>query len=208
MLPRSAQNLIEALSRLPGIGPRAATRITLYLLNKNQIDLKYLSESVARLKDDIKTCKTCFNIADCDPCDICNNLSRDNTKICVVEDYVDIISLEKAGYDGLYHILGGVLSAIDGIGPNELNIKPLILRLVKSNPQQVKELIIATNPTTEGEITAVYITEAIANFKKTGKINSKLHVTKLAQGLPMGGDLEYADEVTLKKAMEGRREYN
>ncbi|OQA52191.1 MAG: Recombination protein RecR [candidate division WS2 bacterium ADurb.Bin280] len=197
MLPKAVQNLIEEFSRLPGIGPKSAARLVFYLLSRHKDDVKNLSVAIERLLDDLVTCKSCFNIADSDPCEICLDENRNRSALCVVEDPLDVISLERAGFDGLYHVLGGVISPINGIGPDDLRIGELIKRLRMSD--KIKEVILATNPSLEGEATAVYISDKLSQFD--------IKITRLARGLPMGGDLEYADELTLSRALEGRKEF-
>ncbi len=198
-LPRSIQDLIEEFSKLPGIGPKTASRLTFYLLTKPDTDVQNLGEAVANLKKNLKFCSQCFNITEIDPCDICSNPKRDKAKLMVVEDPLDIVALEKTGYDGLYHVLGGQISPIDGIGPENLRIHELIAKIEKD--KEIREVILATDPSLEGEATAMYIANQIA------KKNFKVQVTRIARGLPVGGDLEYADEITLTRALEGRKEY-
>jgi len=197
MLPKAIQNLIDEFSRLPGIGPKSAARLVFYLLSKHESDVKALSQAVLKLKEDLVTCQTCFNIADENPCQICADEDRDETLLCVVEEALDVLSIERAGFDGLYHVLGGVISPINGVGPDDLRIGELIKRLRVSD--KIKEVILATNPSLEGEATAVYISDKLSQFD--------VKITRLARGLPMGGDLEYADELTLSRALEGRKEF-
>lgn len=204
MLPKSIQNLIEEFSKLPGIGPKTAARLTFYLLNKAENDVQKLGESVINLKKGLIFCSVCYNISEQNPCSICQDLSRDKHTICVVEEPLDIIAVEKTGFKGTYHVLGGVISPIDGIGPEDLRINQLI-DTIKSN-QDIKEIILATDPSLEGEATSMYILERIKQSQNEEKIDKKLKITRLARGLPVGGDLEYADEVTLRRALEGRSE--
>lgn len=203
MLPKSIENLIEEFSRLPGVGPKTAARLTFYLLTKADSDVEKLSQAIGDLKSTLIKCQKCYNIAESSPCKICDDLSRDQKTVCVAEEPLDVVALEKTGYRGIYHVLGGVISPIDGIGPENLHIKELYGRL----KDDISEIILATNPSLEGEATAIYLVRQIENLKKESKINQKIKVTRIARGLPIGGDLEYADEVTLRRAIEGRREY-
>lgn len=195
-LPKSIDRLINQLSQLPGVGPKTASRLVFYLIRDNQIDIKELSEAVANLKESLVYCGTCHNIAEKEPCGICSDPSRDGSVVCVVEEPLDVIALERAGFKGLYHVLGGHISPLEGIGPKDLKIDSLIKRLEK-NPA-VKEVIVATNPNVEGEATASYLLKMLSR--------KGLKITRIARGLPMGGDLEYADELTLSRALEGRSE--
>lgn len=219
-LPKSIQNLITEFSKLPGVGPKTAARLTFYLLNKPEADLEGLGESVINLKKNLVFCQQCYNIAEKSPCEICSDPKREVNKICVVEEPLDIVALEKTDYNGLYHVLGGAISPIDDIGPDDLQVRQLIDRLKIENlparnafsmadaggKLKINEVIMATDPSLEGEATAIYIQEVIQNLQKDGKINKDLKITRIARGLPVGGDLEYADEVTLRRALEGRRE--
>lgn len=199
MLPKSVENLIDEFSKLPSIGPKTAARLVFYLLTKPKLDIETLGTSVLNLSKNLKFCKNCFNISEDEICSICSNDKRDKAIVTVVEEPLDVIALEKSlGFSGLYHVLGGVISPINGIGPEDLRIEQLILRLKNSD---ISEVIIATNPNLEGEATAAYIR------KKIDEENLKTRVSRIAHGLPMGGDLEYADEVTLRESMLGRREY-
>jgi len=191
----SIERLIEEFQKFPGVGRKTAQRLVFYLLRSPKEEIANLAEAIKVVKDRVGFCSICFNISEKDPCDICTDPNRDRTLICVVEEASDLWALEKTGeYKGLFHILGGVLSPLDGIGPDDLHIKELLSRLKEG----VKEVILATNPNTEGEATAVYLTNLIKPLK--------VKVTRIARGLPMGGDLEYADQVTLAKAIEGRIE--
>lgn len=196
-LPKSIQDVIDEFSRLPGIGPKSASRIVFYLLSKPNDEVKKLSESIYKLKENLHICNTCYNYGESDPCEICSSSDRDETTICVVEEPLDVIALERAGFSGRYHVVGGVISPILGIGPDDLRIRELIER-VRDNSDTIKEIIMATNPTLEGEATAVFISGQLQNLP--------LKVTRLARGLPIGGDLEYADELTLSRSLEGRKE--
>ncbi len=194
--PKSVTRLIEELSRLPGIGPKTASRLTYFLLRSPAEQVVSLAEAIRQVKERTVRCSTCFNIADTDPCPICGNLARDSTLICVVEEPLDVLALERTRqYHGLYHVLQGAISPVDGIGPEELRIRELLARVRNGN---VREVLLATNPNLEGEATAMYIAQQI--------LPTGIRVTRLARGLPIGGDLEYADEVTLAQALEGRRE--
>jgi recombination protein RecR len=195
-LPASLERVINEFGRLPGIGPKTAQRLGFYLLKKDAIDISGLSEAVANLKQDITFCSECHNMAESDPCSICSDSSRDHTIICIVEEPLDAIALDKTGaFRGVFHVLGGVLNPMEGIGPEQLQINSLRDRIPKLG---VKEVIIATNPTLEGETTAMHISKILRD--------SGVSVTRIARGLPMGGDLEYADDITLSRALEGRRE--
>jgi len=197
IIPQNVQSLIDEFSRLPGIGPKTAQRLTFYLLRSSEKDLGNLGEAVLNLKNDIKTCSVCSNIAESDPCYICEDPQREKINICVVEEPLDVVAVERTGkFNGLYHVLGGVISPIEGVGPDDLFIKELIERL---RGGEVEEIILATNPSVEGEATALYLQKLI------NPLNIK--ITRIARGLPVGGDLEYADEVTLSRAIEGRLDY-
>ncbi|MDP3974156.1 MAG: recombination mediator RecR [Candidatus Daviesbacteria bacterium] len=195
-IPKPIQNLIEAFERLPGIGPKTAERLTYYLLHAPKEESKALAEAALEMKDKTKICSICFNIGEEDPCNICSDDSRDKTIIMVVENPLDVIALEKANFKGLYHVLHGVISPMDNIGPDELHIRELLPRLKEGS---VKEIILATNPTMEGEATAMYIQRLLSSLG--------IKITRIARGLPVGADLEYADETTLSRALEGRKEY-
>jgi len=196
-LPKSLQRAIDELSRLPGIGPKSAARVVFYLLSKSKDDIAALSHSIGALRENLHICSTCYNYGESDPCEICADSERERVIICVVEESLDVVALERAGYGGVYHVLGGVISPINGVAADDLRIAELLLR-VKENSAKIKEVILATNPSLEGEATAVYITDRL---KPLG-----VKVTRLARGLPVGGDLEYADELTLSRSLEGRRE--
>ncbi len=197
-VPRSIQNLIEAFERLPGIGPKTAQRLTFYLLHSPIEEARALAKAVIEMKEKTVLCSICLNIGEQDPCDICSDLTRDKTLIAVVENPLDVLSLERASFKGLYHVLHGVISPLENIGPSELHIRELLPRLKDG---AVKEIILSTNPTMEGEATAMYLTKEI---KKNLKEDIK--ITRLGMGIPTGADLEYADDVTLTQALEGRRE--
>ena len=200
MLPKSVQNLIDEFSKLPGIGPKTAARLVFYLLKKPKSDVLAFGGAVSELMENIKYCSSCFSITDADICEICSDDRRNGEILAVVEEPLDIVALEKSGgHNGLYHVLGGAISPIDGIGPENLRIRELLDRL--SNNSKIKEVILATNPSLEGEATAVYIKTQIE------KKNTGIEITRIARGLPVGGDLEYADEITLSRSLEGRKKY-
>ncbi len=189
-------SLIEEFSKLPGIGRKTAQRLAFYVLNMNVNDVNELANAIVNAKKNIKYCSICSNLTDTDPCFICGNTKRDQTTICVVEDPRDVIAIEKTKeFLGLYHVLHGSISPMEGIGPEDIKIKELLQRIRELD---VAEVILATNPTIEGEATAMYISKLL---KPLG-----IKTTRIAHGIPVGGDLEYADEVTLSKALEGRRE--
>ncbi|HKO04415.1 MAG TPA: recombination mediator RecR [Candidatus Acidoferrales bacterium] len=189
-------NLVEQLKRLPGIGQKTAQRLAFHLLRADREESESLAGAILAAKNDLHECSVCNNITDTDPCLYCRNPARIQKTICVIEEPHNIVPVEKTrAYHGLYHVLGGTLSPLNGVGPDQLKIKSLLERLKKGT---VEEIIIATNPTTEGEATAVYLSKLI---KPLG-----VRVTRIGMGIPVGSDLEYADEVTMSKAMEGRRE--
>ncbi|MFY9484120.1 MAG: recombination mediator RecR [Patescibacteria group bacterium] len=206
MLPKSVQSLIDQLTRLPGIGPKMASRLTFWLLTRPETEITELAGAIASLKNKLTRCEICGNIAEASPCAICSDPKRETTEVMVVEEPLDIVALEKTGYSGRYHVLGGVISPIDGIGPAELNVGSLLDKLRQAEPK-IKEVILATDPSLEGEATAMYIDREIIKLKGQGSVTKTLKVTRIARGLPVGGDLEYADEVTLSRALEGRKEY-
>ncbi|MCX5995316.1 MAG: recombination mediator RecR [Chloroflexi bacterium] len=188
--------LIEELGKLPGIGPKSAARLTYYLLRIPEAEARALAEAIIAVKEKTVLCSSCQNITDSNPCAVCASKERDHSIICVVKEPLDILALERTGrYRGLYHVLHGVLSPMDGIGPDDLKIKELLQRLKAGS---VSEVILATNPNLEGEATAMYLQRLLSPFG--------VRLTRLARGLPVGGDLEYADEVTLTHALEGRQE--
>lgn len=194
--PEPIAKLIEGLMKLPGIGPKTAGRLAFYVLSMDEEDVLDLAKALVNAKRQLRHCSVCQNITDVDPCRVCRDPKRDRSVICVVQDPKDVVAMEKTHeFHGLYHVLHGALSPMDGVGPDDLRIAELLERL-KTEP--VQEVILATNPTIEGEATAMYLARLI---KPAG-----IRVTRIAHGLPVGGDLEYADEVTLTKALEGRRE--
>jgi recombination protein RecR len=204
-IAKAVNNLIEAFERLPGIGPKTAARLTYYLLSVPQAELDKLATAVEGLKKNTKTCSECFNVAETDPCDICSDYQRDKSIICVVEHPLDVLALEKGGqFKGVYHVLGGVIDPLHNIGPEEIRINELMTRL-RQDSGEAKEIILALNPNMEGESTCMYIKRQIANSKEQRADNLK--ITRLAHGLPVGADIEYADEMTLNRAMEGRIQY-
>jgi len=194
--PEPVARLIEALQRLPGVGPKTAQRMTFFLLKRPHDEVRELSESLLAVKERIVSCSTCFNITDQDPCRICADPARDPKLLCVVEEPNDLLAMERTGeYRGRYHVLLGALSPLEGIGPDDLKVRELLLRL---ETDSATEVILATNPNVEGEATAIYLAKLLRPLV--------MRVTRIARGLPVGGDLEYADQVTLTKALEGRRE--
>ncbi|MBI4067515.1 recombination protein RecR [Candidatus Gottesmanbacteria bacterium] len=206
ILPRSIERLIESFQKLPGIGPKTAQRLTFYLLHVPQGELDSFSEAVKNLKIATVYCSRCFNVGESDPCVVCASLDRDEKIICVVEQPINIVSLEKTGkYKGLYHVLHGAISPLNNIGPEEIRIAELLER-IKKKPE-VTEVILATNSNMEGEATAMYISNQISDVRNQMSDLRNLRVTRLAQGIPVGGDLEYADDITLEHALSGRREY-
>ena len=200
-IARPIASLIEGFEKLPGIGPKSAQRLTYYLLHVPQIQLDDFAESISRLKKDTVLCSTCKNVSENDPCPICSDSLRDHSQIMVVEQPLDILAFEKTGrYKGVYHVLHGAINPLENIGPDEIYIDDLLKRTKEQVSKRVEEIIIATNPTMEGEATSMYL------LKKLKNENSKLKISRLGMGIPTGADLEYADEVTLTQALEGRRE--
>lgn len=194
--PEPITKLMDSFSKLPGIGPKTASRLAFFVLDMKEDDVLDFAQALIKAKRDLGFCSVCGHITDTDPCYICEDKTRDRSLICVVETPQDVIAMEKMrDFGGLYHVLHGTISPMDGIGPEDINVPQLLKRLQND---EVKEVILATNPNVEGEATSMYISRLI---KPSG-----ISVTRIAHGLPMGGDLEYADEVTLSKAMEGRRE--
>ncbi len=195
-VPEPISKLIEGFMRLPGIGPKTAQRLAFFVLSMEEDDVIDLAKALVHAKRDLHSCPICNNITDREQCFVCSDKKRDQSIICVVQDPRDLIAMERTGeYNGLYHVLGGAISPIEGIGPDELTIPDLLRRLEN---EEVQELILATNPNIEGEATAMYLSKLIRPFG--------IKITRIAHGLPVGGDLEYADEVTLTKALEGRQE--
>lgn len=191
----SIEKLIESFERLPSIGHKTAARLAFHMLDASEEETNAFIQSIQNAKQNLKYCSKCYNISDTDPCNICSNPKRDENVICVVEDVRDIIAIERTHeYKGVYHVLHGSISPMNGIGPNDIKIKELLARI----NDDTKEIIIATNPRVEGEATAMYISKLLKPFE--------VKVTRIAHGIPIGGDLEYTDEITLSKALEGRRE--
>jgi recombination protein RecR len=196
--PAPVMRLIDEFSRLPGIGPKTASRLTFYLLRNSADRAQALAEALQELHEKVLFCSQCFNIAETDPCSVCSDEYRDRSIICVVEEPLDVLAIERTReYHGLYHVLHGKIVPVEGIGPEDLKIAELIDRVNSSEPE-VREIIVATNPNLEGEATAMYISRQFAG--------GKVKLTRLARGLPVGGDLEYADEITLSRALSGRSE--
>jgi len=192
----SIEKLIESFEKLPSIGHKTAQRLAFYMLDLDNEEIKDFTDSIINAKKNLKFCSTCFNISDTDPCYICSNHKRDESLICVVEDVRDVVAMERTHeYSGIYHVLHGSISPMNGVGPDDIKIKELITRIMNG---KVREVILATNPRVEGEATSMYISKLI---KPSG-----VKVTRIARGIPVGGDLEYTDEVTLTKALEGRSE--
>ena len=196
MYSPSIEKLIQSFEKLPSIGNKTAARLAFYMLNASEEETNEFVSSIINAKKNLKYCSKCYNISDTDPCPICGNPKRDPSVICVVEDVRDIIAMEKTHeFKGVYHVLHGSISPMNGVGPDDIKIKELLSRLMDGN---VKEVILATNPRVEGEATAMYLSKLIKPLGIT--------VTRIAHGIPVGGDLEYTDEITLTKALEGRRE--
>ena len=194
----SIEKLIEAFEKLPSIGNKTAARLAFHVLNSSEEETNEFVRAIVNAKKNLKYCSICYNISDTDPCTICANAGRDKSLICVVEDVKDVVAMEKTHeFKGVYHVLHGSISPMNGIGPDDIRIKELLARLMDGS---VKEVILATNPRVEGEATAIYLSKLIKPLGIT--------VTRIAHGIPVGGDLEYTDEVTLSKALEGRREIN
>ena len=189
--------LIEEFHKLPGIGPKTAQRLAYYLIRMPDENAHQLADAIVAVKDRVAMCSRCFNLTDTDPCDICSDPQRDETTVCVVEEALDVLALERThSYRGLYHVLHGAVSPMNGIGPDDLKIQPLLSRM---NDEPIREIILATNPNLEGDATAMYIHRLISPLR--------IDITRPARGLPVGGDLEYADESTLGRAIEGRQSF-
>lgn len=216
-VPRAINNLIEAFERLPGIGPKTAQRLTFYLLHVPQTLLDEFASSLTNLKKNTVLCSICFNVSEADPCPICSDVNRDHSTICVVEQPLDVLAFDRNGhYKGVYHVLHGAISPLNNIGPDELKIDELIDRIRENPPgtcpeqsRGIHEIILATNSNMEGEATAMFIAKELQSYKaaKQSANSADYKVTRLAHGLPVGGDVEYADEITLQRALEGRRDY-
>jgi recombination protein RecR len=201
-LPEPVVRLIESLSRLPGVGPKTAQRLTYHLLRAPDTEARSLAAALVAVRDEVVYCSTCFNISTSELCATCADPSRDDARLCVVEEPLDVLALERtAAFRGRYHVLHGAISPMDGIGPDRLRIRELLDRAARRNAEgrPFEEVVLATNPTLEGEATAMYLAERLG-----GDVGS---ITRIARGLPVGGDLEYADEVTLVRALQGRREF-
>ena len=197
-IPKAVQNTIESFEKLPGVGPKTAQRLTFYLLHVPQYELDKFAKSLSELKTNTTICSNCFTVGETDPCEICEDRQRNQDIICVVEDPLDVLALERGGkYKGVYHVLHGRIDPLNNIGPDEIYIAQLMKRLEEND---ITEVILATNPTMEGEATAMYIDKQIKN------INSNVKTTRIGRGLPIGADIEYADEITLQRALEGRSE--
>lgn len=216
-LPTSLQKLINELSKLPGIGPKTAQRLAFYLLKLDNIDVSNLSQSISQVKNNIIFCSICHNMGESDPCSTCSDPKRDQSIICVVEEPLDAQAIDKGGqFNGVFHVLGGVLNPLEGIGPEDLEVASLLARLT-NHERPISEIIIATNPSLEGETTAMHLQKVISEVNQqisksvdqsdSNAVDRKIKITRIARGLPMGGDLEYADDITLLRALEGRREY-
>ncbi len=194
-LARPLGRLIDELSKLPGVGPKTAQRLAYHILRASHADAESLAAAVRSVKTDLRYCSVCFNIAETDPCDLCGSDERERKVVCVVEEPLDVLAIERTGqFRGLYHVLHGAISPVNGVRPEDLRIAPLVERVRQGG---IEELILATNPNLEGEATAMYIGQLVSG--------NGVKVTRLARGLPMGGDLEYADEITVSRALEGRR---
>jgi recombination protein RecR len=197
--PQPISDLIDGFMRLPGIGPKTAQRLAFHVLSMKEDDVISIAKALVNAKRHLHYCSKCCNITDVDPCRICSDPSRNRRLLCVVQEAKDVVAMERTReYTGLYHVLQGAISPIEGIGPDKIRIAELLRRLQTDEAQEIQEIILATNPNIEGEATAMYISRLL---KPTG-----IKITRIAHGLPVGGDLEYADEVTLSKALEGRRE--
>lgn len=195
--PEPISKLIDSFTRLPGVGPKTAVRLSFHVLNMKEDDVKEFAKALVQAKTSLTYCTECGQITDNDPCYICSDTTRDMSIVCVVQDSRDVVAMEKMrDYTGLYHVLNGVISPMEGKGPDDINLTSLLRRITEK--EEIEEVILATNPNIEGEATAMYISRLLKNFP--------IKVTRIAHGLPVGGDLEYADEVTLSKALEGRRE--
>ena len=202
-LPKSIKNLIAVFERLPGIGPKSASRLAFYLLNTPESYVVEIARSLLAIKKEVKICKECFSVTENEICSICSDEKRNKKMICVVERAIDVMAIENiGGYKGVYHVLGGVVNPLEHVSPDDLKIDELIDRVEKMiNDGEEIEIILATNPTMEGEATALYIKKKLENLEKPN-----IKISRIGSGLPMGADLEYADQATLSRAMEGRRE--
>jgi recombination protein RecR len=208
-VPKAIQSVIESFEKLPGVGPKSAQRLTFYLLHVTQAELDSFARSLENLKKNTTLCSVCYTVGETDPCDYCSDPKREKGLVCVVEQALDVLAIEKSGhYHGVYHVLHGKLDPLNNIGPDELYLNQLLTR-IKNHPSTssgqgesgIKEVILATNPTMEGEATAMYLS------KQLKAIDPELKVTRIGRGLPVGADLEYADSITLDRALEGRSDY-
>jgi recombination protein RecR len=200
-IPKALERVIEGFERLPGIGPKSAQRLGFYLLHVPQSDLDDFAESLTMLKKNTKMCSICFNIGTTEVCEICSDTERDSSVICIVEDALDVLAFERSDkFKGVYHVLHGVIDPLNSIGPEDIYI-PQLMNRIRKDEDEIKELIIATNPTMEGEATAMYM---LKHIKQT---HPHLVLTRIGRGLPVGADIEYADDVTLGRALEGRSQY-
>jgi len=206
-LPKSVRKLIESFEKLPGIGPKTAQRLAFYLINFPQSELESFSSSLVNLKDQTKLCRKCKNLSEGELCSVCSDPLRNINQIMVVSNYLDTFAMEKTGYKGTYHVLGGVIDPLNNIGPDELFVKELMVRIHEyfSDPfGSVLEIILATSTNMVGESTAMYLSKLIKDFSQDP---SKIKITRIARGIPVGGDIEYADDVTLSRALEGRADF-
>src|SRR5579859_824953 len=200
-LPRAVRQLIEKFERLPGVGPKSAQRLVFYLLHNPENELEDFAQKLTALKRETVMCSQCHNVAEVDPCEICGDSARDATLLCVVEQPLDVLAIERSGkYHGRYHVLHGAIAPLNNIGPDQLYLYDIAKRL-----DSVHELILATNPTMEGEATALFIAEMVRQKQQSNEDLSELKMTRIGHGLPIGADIEYADGVTLARALEGRR---
>jgi recombination protein RecR len=214
-IPKAVQQLIDSFERLPGIGPKTAQRLTFYLLHVPQGELDRFASAVHNLKKDTVMCSVCYGVGEVDPCEICSGEKRNKSVVCVVEQPLDVLALERSGkYGGIYHVLHGRIDPLSNIGPDEIRIGELIRRVKNSverngdgRGQGIEEVILATNPTMEGEATAMYIAKKLGDLKSEIANLESLRISRIGRGLPTGADLEYADPMTLMRAMEGRSEY-
>ena len=205
-LPKSIQGVIDQFSKLPGIGPKSASRLAFYLLTRPEQFAVDIGQALLDLRKNLVTCGQCFNVAEENPCLICSDGQRRQESLLVAEEPLDVLALELAGWDGRYHVLGGVISPINGIGPEQLRVRELFDRL-KVTQSPIHELVLGTDPSLEGEATALYLQQQIERLGHDLPHLKDLKITRLARGLPVGSDLEYADELTLARALEGRKEY-
>lgn len=207
-IPKAVQNLIESFEKLPGVGPKSAQRLTFYLLHVPQGELDTFASSLSELKRGTLLCSNCLSIDETDPCSICSDSSRDQSTICVVEQPLDVLALEKSGkYKGVYHVLHGRIDPLNNIGPDEIYVEHLLKR-IKDKGSMINEIILATNPTMEGEATAMYLAKQIKSLEDPSTSSGNtIKITRIGRGIPVGADIEYADDITLQRAMEGRSEF-